>query len=53
MRSTRLLVAGLTILGVAGCATSAPGWTYTPASAGTYQFVCDVHANMVGTLTAG
>lgn len=33
MRSTRLLAAGLTILAVAGCATTTPGWTYAPASA--------------------
>lgn len=33
MRSTRLLTAGLTILAVAGCATTTPGWTYAPASA--------------------
>ncbi len=33
MRSIRLLVAGLTILAVAACATSTPGWTYAPASA--------------------
>ena len=33
MRSIRLLVAGLTIAAVAACTTSAPGWTYAPASA--------------------
>lgn len=32
MRSTRLLVAGLTIAAVAACTTSTPGWTYAPAS---------------------
>jgi plastocyanin len=32
MRSIRLLVAGLTILAVAACATTTPGWTYAPAS---------------------
>ena len=31
MRSTRLLAAGLTILAVAACASSTPGWTYAPA----------------------
>ena len=31
MRSTRLLAAGFTILAVAGCASSTPGWTYAPA----------------------
>lgn len=35
MRSIRLLVAGLTILAVAACATSTPGWTYAPAPAAT------------------
>jgi plastocyanin len=33
MRSIRLLVAGLAIIAVAGCATTTPGWTYAPASA--------------------
>jgi plastocyanin len=33
MRSTRLLVAALTIVAVAACTTSTPGWTYAPASA--------------------
>ena len=33
MRSTRLLVAGLTLVAVAACTTSTPGWTYAPASA--------------------
>jgi len=32
MRSIRLLVAGLAILTVAGCASTTPGWTYAPAS---------------------
>lgn len=32
MRSIRLLAASLTILAVAGCVTSTPGWTYAPAS---------------------
>jgi len=32
MRTIRLLVAGLTILAVAACATTTPGWTYAPAS---------------------
>ena len=31
MRSTRLLAAGLTVLAVAACASSTPGWTYAPA----------------------
>jgi plastocyanin len=31
MRSTRLLAAGFTILAVAACASSTPGWTYAPA----------------------
>jgi plastocyanin len=31
MRSTRLLAAGLSILAVAACASSTPGWTYAPA----------------------
>jgi plastocyanin len=33
MRTIRLLAAGLTILAVAACATSTPGWTYAPPSA--------------------
>jgi plastocyanin len=32
MRSIRLLVAGLTLLTVVGCASTTPGWTYAPAS---------------------
>jgi plastocyanin len=35
MRSIRLLAAGLTILAVAACATSTPGWTYAPAPSAT------------------
>ena len=35
MRTLRLLVAGLTILAVAACATTTPGWTYAPASPST------------------
>lgn len=31
MRSTRLLAAGFTVLAVAACASSTPGWTYAPA----------------------
>lgn len=31
MRSMRLLAAGITILAVAACASSTPGWTYAPA----------------------
>ena len=31
MRSMRLLAAGFTILAVAACASSTPGWTYAPA----------------------
>ncbi len=31
MRSTRLLAACLTVLAVAACASSTPGWTYAPA----------------------
>ena len=33
MRSTRLLVAGLTLVAVTACTTTTPGWTYAPASA--------------------
>jgi plastocyanin len=35
MRSIRLLAAGLTIVAVAACATSTPGWTYAPAPSAT------------------
>lgn len=31
MRSKRLLAAGLTIVAVAACTSSTPGWTYAPA----------------------
>ena len=31
MRSTRLLAACLTVLAVAACASTTPGWTYAPA----------------------
>jgi plastocyanin len=33
MRSIRLLVAGLTLMALAACTTTTPGWTYAPASA--------------------
>ena len=33
MRSIRLLVAGLTLVALAACTTTTPGWTYAPASA--------------------
>ena len=35
MRSIRLLAAGITVLAVAACATSTPGWTYAPAPSAT------------------
>lgn len=35
MRSIRLLAAGLTLLAVAACATTTPGWTYAPAPSAT------------------
>jgi len=46
MPSTRLLAAGLTVLAVAACASSTPGWTYAPAPSPTAVPSADASASV-------
>jgi plastocyanin len=52
MRSTRLLAAGFTILAVAACTTSAPGWTYAPAPSPTPVPSVDASASAAPSASA-
>lgn len=52
MRSTRLLASVLTILAVAACTSSTPGWTYAPAPSPTPVPSVDANAAVVPSASA-
>lgn len=53
MRSLRLLAAGLIILAVSACASTAPGWTYAPAPSATPIPSADPSASAAPSGSAG
>ena len=52
MRSMRLLAAGFTMLAVAACTSSTPGWTYAPAPSPTPLPSVDASASAVPSASA-